>query len=146
MASKGAFSLHETFHAHILESRFLCHNQCNLGKLGSVKQSRRAAEGILGSSDVNVAKERKGLHVPILVHSIIGHIHVPLADRLTLDASEMYSFLLGIVLDDLYDGKSIDGKEMGVRTIPDSARGWRRVVQIHTHSRLLGSLSCKDIN
>jgi hypothetical protein len=82
----------------------------------------------------------------VLAHLIVGHVHIPLANSLTLDTTEMDGFLLRVILDDLDDRKSVDREQMGVGTFPDGTRSRRAVVQIHTHTRLLGTLASKDVD
>ena len=83
---------------------------------------------VLRCARVDVREERQRLHIPILVHRIVAHIHVPLPDRLALDTAEVNRLLLGVVLDDVDDGEAVDGKQMRVGAIPDCASGRRRGV------------------
>ena len=104
------------------------------------------AESVLGGTNIDVGEKGKGLDMAILVHRVIGHVHIPLADGLTLDTTKMDGFLLRVVLDDLDDGKSVDGEQMGVGTLPNGTGSRRTVVQIHTHTRLLRTLASEDID
>lgn len=46
-------------------------------------------------------EERQRPDVAILVYGVVSHVHVSLADRLTLDTTEVDHLLLRVVLDDL---------------------------------------------
>src|SRR6202044_3641068 len=104
MTGKSTVLLNETFEAHVFKCSLLRHHERNLGKLSSEEQARRMAKRILGRSDIDVAEERQSFDVAVLVHRIVRHVHVSLANGLTFDASEVDGFLLGIVLDDFDDG------------------------------------------
>jgi len=82
----------------------------------------------------------------VLVHLIVGHVHIPLANSLTLNTTEMDGFLLRVILDDLDDRKSVDREQMGVSTFPDGTGSRRAVVQIYTHTRFLETLASKDVD
>ena len=82
----------------------------------------------------------------VLIHGIVSHVHIPLADSLALDTTEMDGLLLRVVLDGLNDGKTIDGEQMGVSTFPNGTGSRRAVVQIHTHTRLRRTLASKDVD
>jgi hypothetical protein len=103
MASECTVLLNETFEVHVLKGSLLCHDKGNLGKLCSEEKTCGMAEGVLGRSNIDIAKERESLDVGVLVHGVVGHIHVLLADCLTFDASKMNSLLLGVVFDDFND-------------------------------------------
>jgi hypothetical protein len=70
----------------------------------------------------------------VLVHGVVDHVHIPLADSLALDTTEMDGLLLRVVLDDFDDGKSVDGEQMGIDAFPNGTSSRRAVVQIHTHT------------
>lgn len=71
--SKSTVLLDEAFHAHVLECSLLRHDECDLSKLSGEEKTIRMAERILGSANVYVGKERKGLDTSILVH-VVGVI------------------------------------------------------------------------
>jgi hypothetical protein len=146
VTSEGTILLDEALHAHILERRLLSDDKSNLSELGSEEKTVGVAESVLGSTNIDVGEERESLDMAVLVHSVVGHVHIPLADSLTLDTTEMDGFLLRVVLDDLDHRKSIDGKQMGIGTFPNSTGSRRTAVQIHTHTRLLRTLASEDID
>ena len=67
-----------------------------------------------------MSTKRGGFDVPILIRSIVRHLHVTLADGLPFDTTEMDSLVLRVVLDDLEDGESVYRAKMFVATVPDS--------------------------
>jgi hypothetical protein len=146
VTSEGTISLNETFHAHILERCLLGDDESDLSELSGEKEAIGMAESIFGGANINVGEEREGLDMAILVRGVVGHVHIPLADSLALDTTEMDGLLLRVVLDDLDDRKSVDGEQMGVGTFPNGTGSRRAVVQIHTHTRLLRSLASEDID
>jgi hypothetical protein len=97
-------------------------------------------------ADVDIAEEWERLDVTILVHGIVGHVHVSLADGLALDTTKINILFLGVVFDNFDDGKSIDGRQMSVSSISNRASCRRIVVEFHTHSRLLRTLASEDVD
>jgi len=146
VTSEGTILLDEALHAHILERRLLSDDKSDPSELGSEKEAVGVTESVLGSMNINVGEKRESLDMAVLVHRIVGHVHIPLADSLTLDATEMDGFLLRVILDDFDDRKSVDRQQMGIGTFPNSAGSRRAVVQIHTHTRLLGTLASRDVD
>ena len=144
--SKSAILLDEALHAHVLERRLFSDDKSNLSELGGEKKAIGMAESVLGSTNIDVGEEGKSFDMAILVHRVVGHVHIPLANGLTLDTTEMDGFLLRVVLDDLDDGESVDGEKMSVGTFPNGTGSRRTVVQIHTHTRLLRTLASEDID
>jgi hypothetical protein len=145
VTSEGTILLDEALHAHILESRLLSDDKSNPSELGSGKEAVGVTESVLGSTNINVGEKRESLDMAVLVHLIVGHVHIPLANSLILDTAEMDGFLLRVILDDLDNRKSVDRQQMGIGTFPNDARSRRAVVQIHTHTRL-GTLASKDVD
>ena len=143
---EGTIPLNETFYAHILECRLLGDDKSDLSELGGEKEAIGMAESVFGGTNINVGKEGKSLDMAVLVHGVVGHVHIPLADCLALDTTEMDGLLLWVVLDDLDDRKSIDGEQMGIGTFPNGTGSRRAVVQIHTHTRFLRTLASKDVD
>src|ERR1700690_2739945 len=99
MACKGAVSLNEPSCAHIFERGLLCDDQRGLGELRGKKETVGMAKGVLGGTDIYVSKKWEGLDVTILIHGIVRHVHVPLANGLAFDASEVDGLLLWILFD-----------------------------------------------
>ena len=126
--SEGAILLDETLHPHVLKCCFLCGDESDLSKLSGEEKTIGIAEGVLGVRTLMSAKEREGLDVAILVHRVIGHIHISLVDSLTLDTTEMDGLLLRIILDNLDDRESVDSKQMGVGAFPNSTDSRRAIV------------------
>jgi len=54
----------------------------------------------------DVTKKGKSFDIAVLVHGVVGHVHITLADGLAFDASEVNSLLYWIVLDDFDDGET----------------------------------------
>ena len=52
----------------------------------------------------------------ILVHCVIGHVHVSLSNGLTFDTAEVNHFFLRVVLDNLDDREPINTGEVGIST------------------------------
>ena len=119
---------------HVLESRLFSDYKSNLSELSGEQETIRMAESIFVHPDVNISKERKGLDMVVLVHGIVGHMHVMLMDSQSLDTTKVDCLLLGVVLDNFKDREAVDGMEMLVDTIPNSASGRGGVVEVHSHS------------
>ena len=94
------------------------------------------AESIFVHPDINISEERKGLDMAVLVHGIVGCMHVMLTDSWSLDTTKVDCLLLGVVLDDFEDREAVDSTEMLVDAIPNSASGRREAVKVHSHSGL----------
>ena len=82
----------------------------------------------------------------VLVHCVVGHVHVALSNSLTFDAAEVDRFFLRVVLYDLDDRKPINGEEVGISTFPNGTSSRRAIVQVHTHAGFLGTLASEDID
>jgi hypothetical protein len=52
----------------------------------------------------------------VLVHCVVGHVHVALSNGLTFDTAEMVRFFLRVVLEDLDDREPINSEEVGIST------------------------------
>jgi len=73
----------------------------DLSKLSDEQEVVRVTERTSLSADVEITEERKNVDNAISVHSIVRHLRVPGANRLTLDATKLNGLLLWVVLDDL---------------------------------------------
>ena len=82
----------------------------------------------------------------VLVQSIVGHIHVTLTDLLSLQTTEVDSLLLGVVLHNVNDRETVNSKQVSVGSLPDCAGSRGVVVEIHTHTRLLRTLSSEHVD
>jgi hypothetical protein len=51
----------------------------------------------------------------VLVHCVVGHVHVALSNGLTFDTAEVDRFFLRVVLEDLDDREPINS-EVGIST------------------------------
>ena len=143
---KGRVLLHEALRTHILERSPLGHDEGDLSELRREKEAIGVAEGVALGANVDIAEERKRLDVAVLVHRVVGHVHVTLANGLTLDTTEVDGLLLRVVLDDLDDGEAVHSSQVSIGGLPDRASGRGVVVQIHTHAGLLGSLASEDVD
>ena len=145
MTSKCTPLLHEAFGAHILEGGLLSDNERNLGELGGKQQASRVAKGIEHGPDVNVGKKRESLDAAVLIHGIVGHLHVSLANGLALDATEMNGLGLRVFLDYINDGEAVDREKVLIGGVPNSTSGGRGVVELHAHTRLLRTLTSENV-
>jgi hypothetical protein len=118
--------LHKSFHAHIFECGLLGDNKRNLGKLSGEKQAIRKAKGVFWRPNIDVNEKRECLDIAILVHRVVCHIHVTLADGLPFDTAKMDCFLLQVVFNNLDDREPVDGKEMNVCPFPHCMSSGRR--------------------
>ena len=66
--------------------------------------------------------------VTILVHGIVGHVHVTLADYLTFDTTKVERLLFRVVLDNFDDREAVYHEKMGIRAFPNSTSGKSDVV------------------
>ena len=71
-------------------------------------------------ADVDIAEEGERLHTAILVKGVVGHINIALLNRLALDTTKMNG---RIMLHDIDDREPVHGKQMFMRSIPNSAAG-----------------------
>ena len=97
-------------------------------------------------TNIDVAEERKGLDISVLMHCIVRHIHVPLRNSLSLDATEMNGLLVGIILDKFDDGEAVYGSEMVICRASNGASGRKAVIEFHTRTRLLRALTCEYVD
>ena len=146
MTGERRLLLNETLRAHILECSALSDDECDLSELGREQETIRVAEGVALRTDVDVAEQGERLDVTLLVHRVVGHVHVTLANSLTLDTTEVDGLLLRVVLHDLDDGEAVDCRQVGVGSLPDRTCRRRVVVQLHTHARLLRTLASEDVD
>jgi hypothetical protein len=56
----------------------------------------------------------------VLVHCVVGHVHVALSNGLTFDTAEIDRFFFRVVLYDLDNREAINSEEVGVGTFPNS--------------------------
>ena len=82
----------------------------------------------------------------VLVHCVVGHVHVALSNGLAFDTTEVDCFFLKVVLYNLDDREPIDGKEVGISAFPNSTSSRRTIVQVHAHAGFLGTLAAEDID
>jgi hypothetical protein len=68
------------------------------------------AKRVLGCSGIDIAKEWECFDLPVLVHSIVGHVYISLTNCLTLDTTKVDSLLHGIILDDFDEGEAVHGE------------------------------------
>jgi hypothetical protein len=116
MSSKGAVLLDEALRLHILEGSLFGDDELR-GKQKTIGEAERIVLG----PDIDVGKERERLNVPIAVHRVIHHVHVTLANGLTLYTTEVHSLLFRVILDYLDDGEAICHEQMGIGGFPDSS-------------------------
>jgi hypothetical protein len=145
VTSECAPLLHEALGAHILEGSLLSDNERNLGKLGGEEQASGVAKGIEHSPDVNIGKERESLNVAVLVHRVVGHLHVSLTNGLALDAAEMNGLGLRVVLDYIDYREAVDHEKVLICGVPNRTSGGRGVVEFHAHTRLLRTLAGENV-
>ena len=98
------------------------------------------------SANVDIAEERERADNAILLHSIVRHFHVPCANCLDLDTTEVYCLLFQVVLDDFDDGGTVNSKKMDVSSIPNCTTNRRVVVGSHSHTRLPRTLASEDVD
>jgi hypothetical protein len=130
---------------HIFKGGLLRDDESDLSKLSSEQETIRVAECVSLSADVDIAEERERADNAVLVHRIIRHFHVPGANGLTLDTTEVDGLFLRVILDDLDDGETVNSEKMGVSSIPDGASGRRAIIEFHSHSRFLRTLASEDV-
>ena len=106
--------LDEALRAPFLERGTLGHDQGELGELRGEEKTRRVAECVALSANIDVAEERERLDFAVLVHRILSHVHIALADSLALDTAEMDSLLFGVIFHDFDDGEAVDCSEMSI--------------------------------
>jgi hypothetical protein len=82
----------------------------------------------------------------VLVHCVVGHVHVALSNGLTFDTAEVDRFFLWVVLHDLDDREPINSEEVSISTFSNGTGSRRTIVQVHTHARFLGTLASEDVD
>src|ERR1700733_1873557 len=89
------------------------------------------------------------LDMTVLIKGIACHVDacvMALMISLTLDTTEMDGLLLQVVLRDIDNREPVHGEQVFICRIPNSASSRRRVIQAHTHTGLLQSLTGEDVN
>ena len=74
---------------------------------------------LLVSVKVDIREKRKSLDISILIHDIIGHVHIMLMNGLPLDTTKMNSLLLWVLLHKFNDGEAINCKQVLISTVPN---------------------------
>ena len=145
VSGERAVALDDTVRTHILECCLFGDDERDLSELGGKEKTVGVAESILEGAEVDVGEERKRLDIVVLVHGVVGHVHVSLTDGLALDTTRVDGLLLWVVLDDLDDLEAVDGEQVSVGALPYGTSGRRVVVQIHAHTRLLRALAGEGV-
>ena len=145
MTSECTLLLHEALGAHILKGGLLSDNERNLGELGGEQQASGVAKGIEHGPDINVGEKRESLDAAVLVHCVVGHLHISLANGLALDATEMNGLGLRVVLDYIDDGEAVDREKVLIGGVPNRTSSGRGVVKLHAHTRLLRTLAGENV-
>ena len=70
---------------------------------------------LLVSAKVDIREKMKSLDIAILIHDIVGHVHIMLMNGLPLDTAEMNSLLLHR----FNDGEAINCKQVLISAIPN---------------------------
>lgn len=146
MTSESGVLVNQALGLHVVERSLLSNDERNLSVLGSEKETLRVGEGVRSGVEVNVTEQGQGLDSTALVNDVVGEVHVPLPDGLTLDTTEMDGKLLRVILDNVNDGETISGSKVRIGNVPDGAGNLRVVVQLHTHTNLLRALAGEDIS
>ena len=67
----------------------------------------------------DICEQRETLDVTIPIHHVVGHLHISLADGLTLDTTEMDGLRLRHLADDLDNIKAVGRDQVCVDKVPD---------------------------
>ncbi|KAH3676647.1 hypothetical protein OGATHE_001136 [Ogataea polymorpha] len=144
VTSKHGLARHQSLGLHILECSLLHKSKSWLGELRSRKQSRWRLESISGGVLVNVLENFLRLKISILIDGFKHHRDVVLSDLSSLWTTKVDCQLVRVVLDDVQDRESVVVNKVSVGPIPNVLGNLRRVVQIHTHTLFLRTLTGKD--
>lgn len=145
MTSERGVLVNQALGLHVVERSLFSNDERNLSVLGGEKETLGMREGVRSGIKVNVTEQGQGLNSTALVNGVIGEVHVPLPDGLALDTTEVDGKLLRVVLDDVNDGETVGGSKVRIGSVPDSTGNLRVVVQFHTHTNLLRTLTGEDI-
>lgn len=130
VTGEGTIELNEALRAHIFEGRQLGDEKRDMSELDHEEEAAGVAEHVLWSADTDAGEERERLGIAILVHGVVGHVHVVLANDWSLDTTEVDCLCLRVLLDVLDEREAVDGEQMSVGRVPDHAGGRGGSVQI----------------
>jgi hypothetical protein len=82
---------------------------------------------ILWTPNIDISKEWQSLDMAVLVHCVVGHVHVALSNGLTFDTAEVDRFFLWVVLHDIDDREPILNSEVGIGTFPNGTSSRRTI-------------------
>src|SRR5208282_5086148 len=119
MPCKSTIPLNETLGFHGFKCSLLHQRKSRLSELCRRQQSGRRDKFVESRVFIDSLKNWNNFTQTVRIDLFVNHIEIVLTNRFTLGTTEIHSEFLGIVADNIDDGKAVMVKEMFVRSVPD---------------------------